>query len=264
MAFSAPPIHGKLPAMPARLARLCAAGGALLGIVVFGTALGVALTVISPGLAAACTRPGAPEFTLDPEATGVDRQPPSRPGPITASARRHNGYFCESSGLCISSSCGSEGSLELQLTPASDDRAAPGELGYRLRWVEGSLPAALEEPLGRIARGTEQLRFELPFDPVPELDATFQLIAIDRAGNESEASEPFHAAFDGCTRSVGFGGCAEDMGGRVSCADGACFEVAEAGCALAPGRSARTALAGLLPVLAAIALARRQRASRAR
>lgn len=246
--------------MALRLARIRALSGALLGL---------ALGALSSKAARACSRPALPEFSLDPSAAGVDRQPPTKPERVTASASRYNAHFCESSGRCITSTCGSEGALQLAFTPAADDRAAAHELGYRLRWVEGSLPAALEAPLARIALGTDGLRFDLPFDAIPELDATFELIAIDRAGNESAASEPFHAVFDGCTRSVGFGGCAEDMAGRVSCADGACFETAErsrieGGCAVAPGRGAACGALGVLPALAALALAGRTRARRRR
>lgn len=244
--------------MPVRMARFHALGAAMLGL---------AAVVSHAGSALACVRPELPEFSLDPLAAGSDQQPPTRPGLVTASVTRQNGNFCGSDGLCIVSSCGSLGALVLVLEPATDDRAAANELGYRLRWLEGSVPAELEAPLQRIALGTEQLRFELPFDPIPELDATFELIAIDRAGNESDASEPFHVAFDGCTRSIGFGGCAEDMG--VACADGTCFEplqgsTVEGGCALVRVGSPSTGALSLLAVLAASALALRGRARRRR
>lgn len=223
--------------------------------------LGVALLVFHARSAPACQRPAPEEFSLDPLAAGVDHQPPTKPALLSAVVTRQNANFCHSDGLCITSTCGSLGALELVLTPSIDDRAAARELGYRLSWIEGSLPAALEAPLQRIALGTESLRFELPFDPIPELDATFELTAIDRAGNESDASEPFHVAFDGCTRSIAFDGCAEDRG--VACADGTCFESArgsrvEGGCALGSGR-ATSGGAGLLLALAACALVRRVR-----
>jgi hypothetical protein len=232
-----------------------------------GVMLGLASAVFHAGSSRACSRPAPPEFSLDPLAAGIDRQPPTRPALLTASVTRQNGSFCSRDGLCVVSSCGSEGVLELLLTPASDDLAPASELGYRLRWVEGNLPAALEAPLARIALGTERLRFELPFDPVPELDATFELIALDRAGNESDASEPFHVAFDGCTRSIAFDGCAEDQG--VSCAEGTCFEDArgsriEGGCALEQGGGSPARAPSLLVVLAACSLVLRGRARRSR
>lgn len=236
--------------------------------------LGLALAGLYADAALACVRPALPVFSLDAAAGGVDRQPPTRPVALGASVSRYNGSFCQSNGECVVSSCGSGGALELEFTPAVDDLALAQEIGYRLRWVEGSVPAALEAPLRHIALGTGVLRFELPFDAIPELDATFELIAIDRAGNESDASEPFRAAFDGCTRSIGFGGCAEDTGGRVTCADDTCFEAApgsrleSGGCALgsrsAPARGTSPAGLGLLLALAAGALRRSRPARRQR
>ncbi len=244
--------------MIARLFQLHVARGALLGS---------AVLPLLAAPAAACLRPAPLEFSLDPAAMRTDRQPPSAPVVLTASASRNNGHYCRSNGECTVSTCGSGAALQVTLTPAADDQTAPDELGYQLRWREGSLPAELEEPLRRIERGTELLRFELPFDAAPELDGTFELIAIDRAGNESVASAPFHAAFDGCTRSIGFAGCAEDSGGAISCADGACFEMgsegeegsAALGCGLGQGRKLSRVATGLSLALAACVLARRAR-----
>lgn len=238
--------------MPYRLARSPAWTSALLGL---------ALGVLHARPLLACVRPEPLEFALDPAAVRVDRQAPTKPARVTASVTRTSGFYCASDGICLASSCGSAGSLQLLFTPAADERLPANELGYQLRWLEGSLPAALEEPLRRIVVGTSPLQLELPFDPIPELDATFELIAIDRAGNESDASEPFHVAFDGCTRSIGIGGCAEETSGRVSCVDGTCFETREAsGCAL--GRAASVSASGWVLVVAACALARWRHARR--
>jgi hypothetical protein len=238
--------------MPARQTERQALAGALLGL---------AAAVLQSDAAQACSRPAPLEFRLDLDAVAVDRSPPAPPAGVSARVTRTSGTYCDSDGLCIVSSCGSTGSLQLQFTPPADEATPAQQLGYRVRWLDGSLPASLAAPLERIAVGASPLTIELPFDAIPELDATFELIAIDRAGNESDASEPFHAAFDGCTHSVGLGGCAEDTGGRVVCADGTCFESAATGCAFRPGRSAPAA--GLALVLAgALCVLRRRRLRR--
>jgi hypothetical protein len=156
--------------------------------------------------------------------------------------------------------------LQLEFEPALDNRSDSSDLGYRLKFVSGSVPSELEVALRRIHGGTSPLHFDLPFDPVVDLDATFELVALDRAGNESAGSEPFRVAFDGCTHAIDLQGCVEDTGGRVTCSQGTCSEAAGLeGCSLAPGsvtnRTAWTGAWGLGLVIAGCALLRRRTVS---
>lgn len=188
---------------------------------------------------------------MDPALQARDRLPPSPPARVTARASRSSGSFCDRDGSCTVSTCGSSGSLLVEFEPASDDQSPADELGYRLRFVAGFVPPELDAALAEVEVGVGLVRFELPFDPVPELDATFELIAVDRAGNHSAASDSFRAAFDGCTSLLVMDGCAEDRRDVVRCADGTCYQAAEQGCSFAPAhRSGASALAWLLSAVA--------------
>jgi hypothetical protein len=231
---------------PSRLSWL--AGAALLGASVW---------LLDAADAQACTRPAPAEFSIDARAKGLAKPPPA-PTRVTGTASRSSGYFCASDGTCTVNTCGSSGSLQVAFE-STLDQATAYQVGYRLRFVEGSMPAEIEEPISAIAVGASPLTFELPFESVTALDATFELVAIDRAGNESEASEPFRVSFDGCTRTIGLAGCVEDTGGRVTCSDGMCSEeaAAETGCGFATMGSHTAASLGL--ALAALGLTLRRR-----
>jgi hypothetical protein len=191
--------------------------------------------------AQACVKPAPVEFTLDPTLVGRDLEPPSAPRAVTALASRNSGMFCRGD-RCTASTCGSEAYLQLEFEPALARDRSRGELGYRLRFREGVVPTELEGPLQRVFAGFSPLHVSLPeaFDAVVALDATFELVALDRAGNESAGSEPFRLAFDACTRMLDLGGCAEDSSPPVTCtAATGCVQApleSDSGCALVPGR----------------------------
>ena len=198
--------------------------------------------------AAACIRPAPLEFSIDATQRALDSEPPSAPLHVAGTASRYSGTYCDAR-QCSTSSCGSGGGLQLSFEPARDNRSSV--LGYRLQLLSGSVPAGLRAPLGQLTAGTSALHIDLPFDEVTGLDATFALVAVDHAGNESAPSEPFRVAFDGCTQVLGRTGCAEEMPG-VTCSNGMCsaFESdAEAeNCSLrAPGSAA-----GHAPLLLAL------------
>lgn len=217
----------------------------------------------------ACTRPAPVEFSLDPALAGGGALRPGAPGAVTAIASRNSGFFCRGD-ECTLNTCGSEAYLQLEFEPALDPRNSPGSLGYRLKFLDGIVPPELEGPLTRVFAGAPPLRVSLPtgFDAVVALDASFELVALDRGGHEGPGSEPFRLAFDACTHVVGLGGCAEDSSPPVTCTAAAgCLQAAlesgSSGCALAPGRSFPPGVRGLSLAgvgLAACALGRRRRA----
>jgi hypothetical protein len=216
--------------------------------------------------AAACVRPAPLEFSMDLAQRVLDAEPPSAPLHVTGLATRYSGSFCDGD-ECVVSSCGSAGFVQLEFEPAQDDRST--QLGYRLQARSGAVPEALQPALERITAAGSSFTIDLlPFDEIAGLDATFALVAIDNAGNESAPSEPFHLAFNGCTQVVGLTGCAEDMTG-VTCIHGNCSAVGSAaddaeqsaeGCSLKPG-AVRGApiLIGLGFAVAALAVLRRRR-----
>jgi len=163
---------------------------------VLATALGLALGVQSTD-SLACTYAPDPPWTLDATQVGVDVQPPQAPQVQSGEARRGKGSVCDADGRCVVSSCGDWGNVFVDLQGLE-----PGaELGYRLQVVEGSVPLGFESILQETRTGGSSLLWRGAFDEVVALNATFELIAIDRAGNESVPSESFEIAFDGCTRS---------------------------------------------------------------
>ena len=173
----------------------------------------------------ACLRPEPEPFSIDPALQGVDVAAPSTPTPIEASVSRWAGEFCRK-GTCVASSCGSTASVELRFEPPVDDHTEPTRLGYRLLQVSGYVPPALQPALYSIIHAPLGLDddfvprtyyIDVPYQDVVDLDATFKLIAVDRAGNESAPSDPFHAAFDGCTSSPDLDGCIEDIEVETSC-----------------------------------------------
>ncbi|MEO8180591.1 MAG: hypothetical protein ABI895_17285 [Deltaproteobacteria bacterium] len=192
--------------------------------------------------AQACLWPVPAEFSIDPALAGLDLDPPGAPRGVSAVASRSSGTFCKGN-QCTANTCGNHVDLRLEFEPAADDRSAPGDLGYRLRFRDGVVPPELEQPLRRVLTGTPPLSVQLPegFDAVVALDASFELVALDRAGNESPGSEPFRLAFNACTLVVGLDGCAEDSGERVTCSSAGCVEAAsdsDSGCSLEPSRAA--------------------------
>jgi hypothetical protein len=210
----------------------------------------------------ACTRPLPSEFSIDPALARLDVEPPGAPRAVTALASRTSGTFCKGD-VCTVNTCGSEAYLQLEFEPALGDRSAPGDLGYRLRFLEGVVPPQLAGPLQRVFSGVPPLRVSVPegFDAVVALDASFELVAVDHTGNESPGSEPFRLAFNACTQVLGLGGCAEDRAERVTCTASGCVEAApesDSGCSFASRRSPVGAAYGLSAVALGLLLRRRR------
>jgi hypothetical protein len=87
-----------------------------------------------------------------------------------------------------SSSCDGSGGVAIQIEPARDDSGAVEVLGYLLRVAGGELPGGFtpgDRPLLPLS-GALYVHFP---DPGPgdqePIDVTFELVAVDRAGNES-------------------------------------------------------------------------------
>jgi hypothetical protein len=210
--------------------------------------------------AQACSRPAPSEFSIDPALARLDVEPPGAPRAVSGLASRTSGTFCKGE-VCTVNTCGSEAYLQLEFEPAPVERSAPGDLGYRLRFLEGVVPPELAAPLQRVFSGVPPLRVSVPegFDAVVALDASFELVAVDSAGNESPGSEPFRLAFNACTRVPDQGGCVEDRAGRVTCSAGSCVEAAsESGCGLAPRRSPVGVSCGASVVALGLLLRRRR------
>jgi hypothetical protein len=129
---------------------------------------------------------------------GVDTAPPTPFRELRASTRQISSTRCEGK-TCTSSSCSDEGVIELEFTPPEDDRSAPSQLGYRVLW-HGAVPAGVTslsddvQPLGEL----HTIVLAVGFANVSQLDGELALVAVDRAGNESEPSAPVHVTWSGC------------------------------------------------------------------
>jgi len=163
---------------------------------------------------------------INPDLQGVDVTPPSPPQVSAVALERRLGESCEG-GVCISNSCGNLATLRLDLVAAEDDQTPADGMGYRLELLAGEIPESLRDQLevGVRAFGS-QLLFRPAFEDAPLLNATFVVVAIDGAGNESAPSTPFRVMFDGCPLAALGEQCDDGSGGATM-----------AGCAVSSGRS---------------------------
>jgi hypothetical protein len=172
---------------------------------VLSCALLLAGAVLCPQLAAACSQVAPEAFEIDRSLAGTDQTAPTPFRGLTASTRRIAGEHCKN-GICINSSCGDTGYIELRFEPPRDhaDGAQDTEssdLGYRVVWLGGKMPEAMRDEIGvlRPLNAGPSLTVEAGFAGITELDVELALVAVDRAGNESAPSEPVHVQWSGCT-----------------------------------------------------------------
>lgn len=140
---------------------------------------------------AACSIAEPVPFTIDPALADVDVTPPTPFRDVQVVLRQVSGTRCEGN-ICTSSSCGDFGVVELTFTPPHD----VSDVGYRViwhgtggaNWADGIVPLdhanTIDLPAG--------------FDEVTQLDGELSLVAVDRAGNESQPSAPVQVSWSGC------------------------------------------------------------------
>jgi hypothetical protein len=139
-------------------------------------------------------------FVVDPALRETDSEPPTPFSELSAFTRRISATRCDGK-LCTSISCGDDGHLELHFEPPKDDSNAAAELGYRVVWLSGRMPDGLRAATETIKplADSHTIALELGWNGVTELNGDLALIAVDRAGNESEASRSVHVEWSGCT-----------------------------------------------------------------
>jgi hypothetical protein len=211
------------------------------------TALCCAGWLLVPAAAYACTRGIAEPFQL--QASG-DSEGPAPFRDVTALTHRVAATRC-SDGVCTSNSCGDSGILELSFQAPSE--ALAGELGYRMMWLSGDWPKGLRAQLDQtlpLDAAADRVSVELGWRGVTELDGELVLVAVDRAGNESEPSAPVRVSWSGCT----------DFYEDPFCLAGGSESRTGASCAVAPTRRRMPLLAALsLGTVALIRIRRRTR-----
>lgn len=150
-------------------------------------AVGVlAIGLLFPGSADACETAG-PEFLVIDTSPTVDTVPPD--APVLADVRIGRSYGPREDGCSRSgSSCDGSGSLGIQIEPGHDDRTAADDLGYLVRLRDGALPGGFPPYDQPVLLMSDGLYVSFP-DPGPDdqepIDVTFEVVAVDRAGNES-------------------------------------------------------------------------------
>lgn len=155
---------------------------------------------LAPQPAAACSQIEPLPFVIDPALAQADATAPTPFRGITASTHRIAGEHCVDK-QCTRSSCGDVGFVELRFEPPQDAGAEGADLGYRIVWLSGKMPEAMRRELDviRPLNAGGSLTLDAGFGGITELDGELALIAVDRAGNESEPSEAVRVQWSGCT-----------------------------------------------------------------
>lgn len=156
----------------------------------------LALLGLAPGRALACSYVENPPFEIDLAEAAVDHEPPGAIPAIEVWFRRGTGaegLGCFGGG---SSSCDDLGEVGLIITPPTDDRTLPGDLGYRVRFLGGNLPGDLDlasvEGAWRSNPGGEGNAVYFPWNDGAEdlqepIGFVLEVAAVDKAGNEGPA-----------------------------------------------------------------------------
>ncbi len=146
------------------------------------------LTVLTPP-AHACLSDGPVAYVVSDEAALVDHEPPAAPRVVSVGITRSPDpiYHREPDGSCMvgTSSCDGIGWVEIVVEPPVDDQSPSDDLGYRV------IPSSrhLRQPVQFLAAPEGSLFWTFEDDPLEPIDASFQVVAVDRAGNESAPSE---------------------------------------------------------------------------
>lgn len=164
-----------------------------LGMVLLGTALAGASRP-----ATTCLYVPLLPHRVDAALQGDDASAPNTPVVVAVDAFRRNGMTCTRAS-CVANSCGSTGTVRIELAPSADDATPPEELGYRLMVVRGEVPESMRSSIGVTLAAGQRLFLRPSFEELPALDVELAAVAVDGAGNESAPTPPFPVRFDGCT-----------------------------------------------------------------
>jgi hypothetical protein len=110
----------------------------------------------------------------------VDQMAPALPKPMVARITRHDGTGCMGG-----DSCGDFTAVNLT-NLATDDQTPSDRIGYRFALVAGALPSGFALPTGVVDLAMSDASLWLDWPGIDsDFDFTLQLVAVDRAGNES-------------------------------------------------------------------------------
>jgi hypothetical protein len=210
---------------------------------------------------------------VDAALRGGDVSAPATPVVVSVDAFRRNGMTCTRAS-CVANSCGSTGTVRIDLAPSADDVTPPGELGFRLVLVRGELPESMRASIDVPLAAGQTVYLRPGFEELPLVHVALAAVAIDAAGNESAPTEPFEIDFDGCTLAAVGDRCEDeldpdtDLSTVLDDPDGLPAVGGEpevmggVSCSLhPPGGSTSSAAGALLGLLAALFAARRRSSS---
>ena len=145
---------------------------------------GLAGAAATPTPARACSFAGPTPYVVDPSMQATDQVAPTLP-PLSV-ARLQRGKATEG---CSVNSCDGMGTLAIAGVATDDVSPATG-IGYRFSVVAGALPPGFSLPAGptQITISSDQIWLNWDDGRTSDqesIDFTLQLVAIDRAGNES-------------------------------------------------------------------------------
>lgn len=148
---------------------------------------------------------------VDAALQGVDVAAPATPVVVAVDAFRRNGMTCTRAS-CVANSCGSTGTVRIDLAQSADDATPPDELGFRLLVVRGEVPESMRGSIGVTLAAGQRLFLRPSFEELPTLDVELAAVAVDAAGNESAPTAPFAVRFDGCTLAAVGDRCEDELG----------------------------------------------------
>lgn len=135
---------------------------------------------------------------VDAALRGDDVSAPATPVVVSVDAFRRNGMTCTRAS-CVANSCGSTGTVRIDLAPSADDATPTDELGFRLVLVRGELPQSMRASIDVPLAAGQTVYLRPGFDELPLIHVALAAVAVDAAGNESAPTAPFEIGFDGCT-----------------------------------------------------------------
>jgi hypothetical protein len=134
----------------------------------------------SPRRARACKPLGHTTHVINPAMQAMDQTPPTLPA--IPPPELH--FASDDSKGCGDDYCPDVGAIFIPAL-ATDDWTKPGQIGYRLSLVAGTLAPGLSLPVDAIEPGGDRLHLYWDSTTGRPVDLTLQVVAIDLAGNES-------------------------------------------------------------------------------
>lgn len=163
--------------------------------------------------ALACELAPPTPLVVDAHEQQIDHTPPGKIPSVGVTIVRGRGPRGGCDGSQQSTSCDDLGTVTLHPTPPTDDRTAPGDLGYVVKVTAGNLPPGATLPSDTVLADPAAGLLALGWidganDDQESIDFTLTLTPVDRGGNAGPESDPIRVHDDGSAS-----GCRASRGG---------------------------------------------------